>query len=89
MVACPTPLRFYVDMVVHALRRRRWSRRFALITSSFVVTALPLAAGAQDPDLDDARRQLQEQQTGLNGQIDAIRAADQEVSAALSASATS
>ena len=45
----------------------------------------PLAAGAQDADLDDARRQVQEQQSGLNGQIDATRAADEEVSAALSA----
>ena len=83
-VACPTPLRSCVDMVVHTVCRRRWRRLLALITSSIVVTALPLAAGAQDANLDDARRQLQEQQAGLNGQIDATRAADQEVSAALS-----
>jgi hypothetical protein len=72
-------------MVVHTVRRQRWSRRLALITSSIVVTALPLAAGAQDANLDEARRQLQEQQAGLNGQIDATHATDQEVSAALSA----
>jgi LAS superfamily LD-carboxypeptidase LdcB len=71
-------------MVVHTVRRRRRSRLLALITSSIVVTALPLAAGAQDANPDDARRQLQEQQAALNGQIDATRAADQDVSAALS-----